>query len=439
MIYYSRKEFTEALSFKCSQFMLEYGIYLLLIIIICPPGRKGIASMSIQRFFFNLKAVLLALGAGVALLTLQLFHISEHGERLNALKHQHLLIDEIINTDLTDPKMASILINGAMAELSLAVKLSGEKVLLDSFVTSEDECSSLLHSLDLSSKNFEDNALIWSESPITARDAYYARVMNARTAYLADIDRMLDYRIHALGESIATAKISAVIVFLLGLAAFLYFRIRLNHIYDDINRVCSVDVDGTKHQPKTHEIDFILKQLARRSSQVILASHLTHPISGLHNDKGLLNTFNGKKAGKAGNTIFLCVFEIDQYALLNAEYTQEDMKTVYRKLAEMISLYEQPMDIIAHTEDDRLVFVMSRTTKQAAFEECEHIVRSVQESSFMTSRGMARITLSAGFLLKTPLKSLDDVIANALKLIAKAQENGGNQVAQLREQSDAYA
>lgn len=438
MIYYSRKEFTEALSFKCSQFMLEYDTYLLLIIIICPPGRKGITSMSIQRFFFNLKAVLLALGAGVALLTLQLFHISEYGERLNALKHQHLLINTIISTDLTDPKMASILINGAIAELTLAVKLSGEEILLDSFVTSGDERSSVLHSLGISSKNFEDNALIWSESPIAARDTYYARVMTARTAYLADIDRMIDYRIDALGESIATAKISAVIVFLLGLTAFFYFRIRLNHIYDDINRACSVDIDGTKHQPRTHEIDFILKQLSRRSSQVILASHLIHPVSGLHNDKGLLNTFNGKKAGKTGNTVFLCVFEIDQYASLIAEYPQEDIKTLYKKLAEMISLYELPMDIIAHTEDDRLVFVMSRPTKKAALEECEHIVKAVQESTFLTSKGAMRLTLSAGFLLKTPLKSLDEVIADALKLIEKAKENGGNRVAQLREQSDAY-
>ncbi|KFN40071.1 MAG: hypothetical protein JU82_04915 [Sulfuricurvum sp. MLSB] len=396
------------------------------------------AFMSIQRFFFNLKAVLLGLGAGVALLTLQLFHISEYGERLNALKHQHLLIDKIINTDLTDPKMASILINGAMAELSLAVKLSGEEVLLDSFVTSGDERSSLLRSLGVSSKNFEDNALIWSESPIAARDAYYARVMTARTAYLADIDRMLDYQIHAVGTSIATAKISAIIVFLFGLAAFLYFRIRLNHIYDDINRACSVDVDGAKHRPKTREIDYILKQLSRKSSQVVLSSHLTHPISGLHNDRGLLNTFNTKKTGKAGNTVFLCIFEIDQYALLNAEHTQEDKKAVYKKLAEMISLYEQPMDIIAHTEDDRLIFVMSRATKQEALDECEHIVKAVHESTFLTAKGAMRLTLSAGFLLKTPLKSLDEAIADAVELIELAKENGGNRVAKLREQSDTY-
>ncbi len=394
--------------------------------------------MSIQRFFFNLKAVLLALGAGVALLTLQLFHISEYSERLNALKHQHLLIDKIINTDLTDPKMASILINGAMAELSLAVKLSGEEVLLDSFVTSGDERSSLLRSLDVSSKNFEDNALIWSESPIAARDAYYARVMTARTAYLADIDRMLDYQIHAVGTSIATAKISAIIVFLFGLAAFLYFRIRLNHIYDDINRACSVDVDGAKHRPKTREIDYILKQLSRKSSQVVLSSHLTHPISGLHNDRGLLNTFNTKKTGKAGNTVFLCIFEIDQYASLNAGHTPEDKKAVYRKLAEMISLYEQPMDIIAHTEDDRLIFVMSRATKQEALDECEHIVKAVHGSTFLTAKGAIRLTLSAGFLLKTPLKSLDEAIADAVELIELAKENGGNRVAKLREQSDTY-
>lgn len=104
----------------------------------------------------------------------------------------------------------------------------------------------------------------------------------------------------------------------------------------------------------------------------------------------------------------------------------------------MISLYEQPLDVIAHTEDDRLVFVMSRPTKKAALDECEHIVKAVQDSSFLTSKGSIRITVSAGFMLKTPIKPLDESINDAVKLIAKAKENGGNRVAQLRESSGSF-
>ncbi|MDD2369761.1 MAG: hypothetical protein PHQ90_10695, partial [Sulfuricurvum sp.] len=125
--------------------------------------------ISIRKVFFNLKVALLVLGIGITVLSVQLFHISQYGERLSALKNQHLLIEKIINTDLSDPKMASILINGAVSEIALSVKLSGQEALLDAFVTSNEEQASLLRSLELSSEAFRDSALIWGESLAISR------------------------------------------------------------------------------------------------------------------------------------------------------------------------------------------------------------------------------------------------------------------------------
>ncbi len=394
--------------------------------------------ISIRKVFFNLRMMLLLLGAGVSLLTLQLFHISHYGDRLGALKNQHLLIDKIISSDMRDPGMAAIHINGAVSEITLSVKLSGEEALFDSFINSNEEQASLLRSLALSSQTFQDHALIWSESSSAGADSNRERMMSARSAYLSDIDRMVDYQIHIINESIATAKMTSLFVFCVGLGVFLFYSYRLRQIYRDIHRVCSVDVPGRKKEAYTREIDYVLKRLSRQSAAASSAPSLTHPLSGLNNEKGLMTALNSKKTGRGGSSVFLCLFEIDGYAERIAPLSDEDRGKMLKKIGEIVSLYEQPLDAIGHTEGDRIVFVLTRNAKQAALDECEDIVRLVEAAAFPTSRGEMRITLSAGFLLKTPNKNIEESIEYALKLLEKARENGGNRVAQLRDKLDVF-
>ncbi|MDD5052948.1 MAG: diguanylate cyclase [Sulfuricurvum sp.] len=393
--------------------------------------------ISIRKVFFNFKTALLLLGIGITILCIQLMHISQYSERLSALKNQHLLIEKIINTDLTDPKMASILIHGAVSEISLSVKLSGRETFLDSFITSNEEQASLLRSLDLSSKTFSDNALSWSKAP-TASDIEHSQMLNARAPYLLDIDRMFDYQIHILNESIATANMTALLLFITGGIVFIFYRHRLNQIYRDIDQACSVDIDGIKKEVLTQEIDFILKRLIRKSSQQSSHPNLINPLSGLNNEKGLATAFSNKKSARSGNTIFMTLFEIDHYSSLVNTLSKEDIGAIYKKLGDMISMYEQALDIIAHLENDTIVFLMSRNTKQAALQDSEQIIQSVQESSFITEQGPIKITLSGAFLLKIPSKSIEDTIEEATRLVQKAKENGGNRIAQLRDHADSY-
>lgn len=394
--------------------------------------------ISIRKVFFNLKTALLILGIGATILTAQIFHIAQYSERLGALKNQHLLIDKIINTDLSDPKMAKILIDGAISEISLSVKLSGEQALLDSYINSNEEQASLLRSLEISSKAFQDNALLWSEALTISQNSAHERMMTARSAFLADIDRMIDYQIHIIQESIATAKMVAILLFFTGLIIFLLYRYRLNQIYHDIDKACSIDTDGSAKQASTQEMDFLLKRLVRKSSQNSLNPNLINPISGLSNEKGLISTFNAKKAGKSGNTVFLTLFEIDQYTSLINVLSKEDMGNLFKKLGDILNMYEQPLDVIAHMDNDRLIFLMSRNSKQLALQEAEKIVHTVEESTFSTAQGPIKITLSGGFLLKPPAKSIDESIEDALKLIEKGQENGGNRVIQHRNRNDSF-
>lgn len=388
--------------------------------------------ISIRKVFFNLKIAFAFLCAGIGLLTAQTYHISEHGDRLGALKNQHLLIEKIINTDLSDPKMASIIIQGAVAEIALSVKLSGEEALLDSLINSNEEQASLLRSLSISSEAFRQNALSWSESPESSRATERERMIHARTAYLADIDRMADYQIHLTNGSIATTKATSILLFILSVGIVFLFRSRLGQIYADIELVSSVDTGANPKEVKTREIDFVLKRLARRSSGSLNPS-LIHPSSGLHNEKGMITAFNTKKTTKAGNPIFFSLFEIDHHDSLSASLSSSDIGMLYKKLGEIISLYEQPLDIIAQLEDNRYVFILSRSTKQIALEECENILHLTEASTFSTAQGPIRITLSAGFLHKLPSKSIEDTLEDGGVLIEKAKELGGNRISQIRD------
>jgi hypothetical protein len=62
----------------------------------------------------------------------------------------------------------------------------------------------------------------------------------------------------------------------------------------------------------------------------------------------------------------------------------------------------------------------------------------VHESIFPVSSGVFKITLSGGFLLKSPSKTLEETLKDVAKITEKAKEAGGNRMAQLRQSSDVF-
>lgn len=395
--------------------------------------------ISIRKVFKNLKIALLILGAGVTLLTLQLFHISTYSERLSALKNQHLLMEKIIHADITDPQMGTILINGSLAEMALSVKLSGEDTFLDSITNSQEEHLTLLDALEISSETFRNYAQEWSASLGTPRQSNaHTKMISVSTPYLSDIDRLIDHQIYLINDAISTSKLIAVLLFLIGLGVFLRYRYRLDQIYRDIDKACAIDTDGSQKNVLTQEIDFIIKRLLRKCAQPSVSPNFLHHISGMNNQKGLITAFNAKKSSRGSNNVFVTLFEIDQYTSLVNTLSKEDMANLFKKLGDIISMYEQPLDVVGHMDDDRIIFLMSRSNKQMALDDCEKIIHAVEASGFSTTKGVIKITLSAGFLLKIPVKSVEEAATDALKLIHKAKENGGNRIAQLRDRADSY-
>ncbi len=393
---------------------------------------------SIQKIFFNLKLSLFILLLGIAFLGVQLINITRYSDRLAALKSQHTLIESIITQDFSDASMATIVLNGHVAKLSLAVKLSTRDALLDPFLPFTQEQIAQSDRLIASSSTFQDAVLFWLESTPRGRTTMHNQMMHARDAYLIDIARMIDYQIQLINQSIEIAKITVIGLFIVGLFLFLLYRFRLNQIYRDINKACSVDIDGTKAEVSTQEIDFIVKRLARKAPITNTSQSLLHPQSGLNNEKGMLAMYNAKKATKNSYSLFIALFEIDQHINLSNSLSKEEMGALYKKIGDIISMYEQPMDVIAQLDNHNFVFVMSRNSKDTALSDAEKIVQSVYDSAFSTSKGPIKVSLSGAILLKAPASALESSILDAHKVVNKAKESGGNRVAQLREKSDNF-
>lgn len=390
--------------------------------------------VSIRKIFFNLKISLILLSAAIVLLAIELSHISGHGAKLAALKNQHLLIEKIVNTDLANTDMSRILIKEATAEIAFSVKLSGEESFLDSLTKSNEEQASLLRSLTVSSDAFNENAIWWSEAKDSLRPTERERLMNAKIAYLGDIARMSDFQIQVINEAISSAKMTVLLTLLFAIIVVYLSHVHLHQIYSDIEQANAVDT-GTRKEVKTEEIDFLVKRLARRSAQGPSATALLHPLSGLPNEKGIVSVLNAKKGGKPGQTLFLVLFEIDHHDSLINSLSKEDLTAMYKKLSDIIGLYEQPFDVIGQIKNGSFIFLMSRNGKTDALDECERIVHSIEASGFSTERGPVRITASSAFLHKLPGKTVEDTIADATALVEKAKESGGNRIVQLRDMS----
>jgi GGDEF domain-containing protein len=393
--------------------------------------------LSIRKIFSHLKILLLLLGGGVGLLTFQLLSIAQTGERLNQLQEQRNLTESIVHADTKEPKMGAILIEGLTSELSLKLKNFSEEGYFSVLNENREEQLALQDTLTASAEAFRTQALSWSQSLGTKGESgSYRRLIEHQTLYHREIEEMIGFEAALIARSAATAKGAGIALFLLGLGVYLFYRNRLNLIYRDIDRACAIDIDKENKTIRTKEIDFILKRLSRKSTHSAPLPVLSNPTTGMHNQKGLINAFNAKKSSRGSNSVFVALFEIDQYTSLINTLTPEEMAGVFKKIGEIVSLYEQPLDVSAHTDNDQIVFLLSRNDKYSALDDCQKIIQSVAAAGFMSSKGIIRITVSGGFLFKTPNKSVDEAIEDALELAQKAKENGGNQLVQFKNRAD---
>ncbi len=214
---------------------------------------------------------------------------------------------------------------------------------------------------------------------------------------------------------------------------------RLNLIQNDLKSLHSLEQNELSELATT-EADMISKQLSR----TVKAPAAQNPayldiVTGINNNKGFMHEYGEKKSQKIGNYTAVCIFSVDKLGELEMQYTQEIAETILKKVSFMLSLYRQHNDVIGRIEHNQFAIMLSRQDKTSAINDCELIRKSVEETPFKTSDGQdLTVTLSGGFVQKTSVQPLAEVITKANKVLSMSIQHGGNRIAQLRDKASTY-
>ncbi|MEA3521855.1 MAG: GGDEF domain-containing protein [Campylobacterota bacterium] len=224
---------------------------------------------------------------------------------------------------------------------------------------------------------------------------------------------------------------------IVGLLFLLMIHRQFHHILRDIESLYGVTSKNSPYQIKTIEIQAVVAKY-KKDSHTDNPMHID-PLTQLKNYKGLIHTYNSTPAIREHNTLSVCIFNIDNYAALKNTYHDEYMEVVRKKIAFLISLYAQAIDITASIEESKFAIILGRNTKKEALEECEKIRQSIAETHFKVPQGdKVSITVSGGFTTKSDKKPIEDTIQLTKDILSKAQEKSINLIAQLRTNSKKF-
>ncbi len=230
----------------------------------------------------------------------------------------------------------------------------------------------------------------------------------------------------------------ALVLALLGLTLFIVFWMfrRLAQTQNDINALFTLE-NVEERSFNSVEADTIAKRISRntKSSATQNPAYLDS-VTGINNYKGFIHEFSDKKSLKVGNYTAICIYAIDKLSEIEMQYSQDFVDAVLKKVGFMLSLYRQHNDVIARLDHNQFAIILSRPSKEGAFNDCELIRKSVEDTPFKTSDGQKfAITLSGGFVQKFSTQSLEEVITKANKVLTMSIQHGGNRIAQLRDKS----
>ncbi len=227
----------------------------------------------------------------------------------------------------------------------------------------------------------------------------------------------------------------ALAIFIILFIIALWYRKKLNAIYQDILFLYSSH--KTNYNIYTEEIDAISLRIHRKPLNSDNPEMLD-AVTGINNNKGLLNSYTEKKGMKESNFTSVTVLEIDNFSKTNRAFPQEVTQTILRKIAFTISLHEQATDVIARTDYNQFTIILSRPSKEEAFKEIEVIRTSIEDTKFkIPNKGFVNITVSGGFVIKPNNQLLEDAIRKAKEVLKHAKSTGKNKISQIRDLAES--
>ena len=394
---------------------------------------------SIKQIFNNISSTLLALSLILGILTIITFTLNYSVEKTDLLLHQKALIKEAYNLGRDDIQLSNIQLRGIIDNLKYDITKMENAF-------SYDILGNYVFGHHLEYEKDLEQLTIKQLLYIEAADEYYDQSLEeletrldeydfAQAEYESKLFELEEKHLIYEAEKFNFIQYIIYLAFIISLLATLWFTRRLSFVYKDLKTLYSVDLESKGRMYLTEEAEMITKRMSRKPTATENPAFID-PVTEVNNYKGLLHGFANRK-GNASASLTVCVFSLDKFKDIEAKYKKDLANQILKKIAFVFSLYEQHTDVLGRIDYDQFVLVLNRNTKDAVLNDCEQIRKSIEETKFRAPKGEAiKVTVSGGFVVKTPNKPLDQTIAQAKEILTAAISQGGNRIAQLRDHAE---
>jgi diguanylate cyclase (GGDEF)-like protein len=358
-------------------------------------------------------------------------------EKVNNLLYQKKLIASLTKLKKDDIELALIQFNGKSAQLHSQIdKLHNiykysltEKYLL----RNQDTYLSELKKLSELTDKFNASAQKYYNDSVNKKQELLDQKQLAQSLYEINtfIDKLIFQNIKYDESRFTIFKNLSILSFIVVFFASLWYRKRINAIYEDITYLQSVEKQKTPYKIFSQEADAISLRM-KRKTVVTDNPAFVDQITGINNYKGMLNSYGNKKGMKDSNFTSVAILEIDNFSKSHRPYAQDLTQAILKKIAFTISLHEQPTDVIARTDYNQFTIILSRASKEQAYKDIDIIRQSISELKFNIPAG-EKITVTGGFIIKPNNTNLEEAIKQAKEILLQAKHIGKNKILQTRD------
>ncbi|WP_428746097.1 diguanylate cyclase [Sulfurimonas sp.] len=379
-----------------------------------------------------------------------MFFVFEHTmsyKKINNLENQKSIVHKLSQLDKNDIELALIQFNGKSTQLHQEI----DKLMMyykynfseDYILDNSNEYRADVNQLSKLTDTFNEDAHVYYEDILknkkenlkeTDEEIEAKKALDdSLSAVITHINNMLLKHIKYDEQKFSIIQDISIVAFIIVLFFTFWYRYRLNKIYKDIEFLYQVDKDKKGYEIFSIEADAIALRMNRK---VITNDNPTmlDKVTGINNYKGMLNSYSHKKGLKDSNFTSVTVINIDNFSKTHRPYPQDITQSILKKVAYTISLYEQPVDVIARTDYNQYTIILSRSTKEQCFKDVELIRESIADLKFnVPNVGTERITVTGGHVNKPNNTNLEEAIKQAKEILNYAITTGKNKIFQTRD------
>jgi len=390
---------------------------------------------SINKIFNNLIMILTLITMIRFFLGLAIYGQNSSSSKINNLNMQKSILSSLTKLNKEDVELAIIQLNGKSTQLHYEIEKLKAVYQYDYlgqyFLNNSNEYLAVLNELSLLTSSFNQKASLYYTKESENEDIKKQELQKSYSYLANHINSLLLKELSYNQKKFYLFEKVAILLFALLLVVTIWYRKRLQLIYNDILFLYAVENNKKGYGVFSEEIDAISLRMKRKP---VISDNpaMIDTVTDINNNKGLMHSYAEKKGMKDSNFTSVTVFEVDNFSKSNRVFSQDFTQAILKKIAFTMTLHEQATDVIARTDYNQFTLVFSRASKEQLFKDMEIIRQSISELKFRTpEKESVQITVTGGLVIKPNNTNLEESIRQAKEVLEHAKSTGRNKISQL--------